>query len=292
MSNDALVDGMCFVFGDSELRTCVPLSDFVQYIQGTCAEYLGHAVQVQEDVLNLHLSTLVVGGRFECNIAFAKVFLLSDMRGVLGAPLSMMLCRRMHDYSWALPERSLTCDSALIADLVVDAVAVRRELLFARASIASGGSLYTEEVGDSLCIVSRPTPTLRRSSATGVARGRRSIDEHNQNQWEQLRVLMSKLVLEGHVSSNHTQNVARTGYESGTFATTGHIERITATLCSNSAVRRALLELDKAVDLFTAASFDEEQRYSLLLLDTRVLTTSSGVVGPSLALARSCERPG
>ena len=224
MSNDALVDGMCFVFGDSELRTCVPLSDFVQYIQGTCAEYLGHAVQVQEDVLNLHLSTLVVGGRFECNIAFAKVFLLSDiMREVLGAPLSMMLCRRMHDYSWALPERSLTCGSAFIADLVV-------------------------------------SPTLRRSSATGVARGRRSIDEHNQNQWEHLRVLMSKLVLEGYVSSNHTQNVARTGYGIGTFATTRQSETLSATLCGTSTVRRALLELDKAVYVFTAASFDEEQR--------------------------------
>ena len=200
MTADMLTDSFCFVFGDRSPAAPLAVDECVQYIQGSCAEFLGSSVCVQADVLNLHLSALLVGGMFEGSIAFAKVFMLSDvMSEIVGESLAMLLRRRLHDYDWALPERSIN-DNVSLSDLAAEVVAVRRELLFARASVASGSMLFTEEVGGVLCVAGGGSALagastrlgnnkLAVSSHTGVARGRRNAVEASEG-WERLRRLM------------------------------------------------------------------------------------------------------
>ena len=265
MTSEVLAETFCFVFGDCSLAAPLAVDDCVQYIQGSCAEYLPTSVCVQADVLNLHLATFLVGGVFEGSIAFAKVFMLSDvMCEMLGKPLSLMLWRRLHDYNWSLPERSMNDDSAFLGDLAADAVAVRRQLLFARASLASGGSLFTEEVGGVLCLVGETRAPLRAKPwrqcsyrNTGVAHGRRTADGFAA--WERLRRLMVDLVVEGRSASRHAASIVRSGYKAASFAQSGDAtaSELVATLCACSTVRRALLELDMALDLYTAASIAE-----------------------------------
>ena len=71
-------------------------------------------------------------------------------------------------------------------------------------------------------------------------------------------------------SSKHVDAVTRLGYKVGCCASgDADASELVTTLCEIWTVRTALLELDKALDLYTAASLAEARQLDLVLFGTR-----------------------
>ena len=217
-------------------------SDFAREHIGVC---------VDEGLVSAHISP-ICRGTLEPTRFLAKTFVRGTVfEELLGKSLATRLRAAMHDTHWSLEARGARMDPDVLA---AELVAARHELLYARAAVAypSQSRPYLGEVGKSFLMARADSVQSR------AADGRRSKDTSASQKWEELKRIMVQHKFETHTAFTHQRASLAAGAEIVMFAKTSTkidaaaVDKTMKQLVSYSTMRKFVLEMDKALDLWHA----------------------------------------